>query len=109
MTILIIPTTTDPAQIFTLDLDDVRCVFDIQYNDRSEIYTLTLTNDTTGQIYFEGEPLVLGTDILEPYNYNLGIMGMVDMTNKGVEANPDNFGITTLLIWVSTDELTEAV
>lgn len=103
-----IPVIADAAQRFTTQLGDGNFVFDIQWNDRASQFSLTLTNDDTGQTYFAGIPLVLGTDFLGPYNYDIGALVLMDMSNQGAEATIDDFGDRVKLYWFSSDEVLNA-
>lgn len=100
-----IPVTADAAQSFVTQLGDVKFKFDLQWNDRSSQYSLTLTNDETEQVYVQGLPLVLGTDLLEPYSLGLGALLVVDMNNTHTEATLDSLGARVKLYWFSEDEV----
>jgi hypothetical protein len=104
-----IPVSADAAQQFITQLGDAKYVFDLQWNDRSQQFSLTLSNDDTGQVYFEGHPVVLGTDILEPYNYGIGSMLAVDTSNTGREATLTDFGDRVKLYWFSEEEKANAI
>lgn len=104
-----VPVTNDAAQRFTTQLGEPKLVFDIQWNDRSNLFSLTLSDETTQQVYFQGVPLVLGVDLLEPYNYRLGSLFVMDTTNRGQEANRDNFGDSVKLYWASEEEKVNAI
>ena len=105
----VIPVTNDPAQVFVVQLGEKKLVFDIQWNDRNKLFSLTLSNDDTEQEYFHGVPLVLGTDFFEPYNYDIGTLILVDLTNLGTEANLENFGVTHNLYWLDSQEVSDVL
>jgi len=104
-----IPVGTDAAQQFTTQLGELKFVFDIQWNDRSNQFSLTLYNEDTSQIYFEGIPIVLGTDLLEPYNYGIGSLLAIDSSNTGSEAALSDFGVRVQLWWFSEEEKANAI
>lgn len=104
-----IPVSADAAQVFTTQLGDFRYVFDIQWNDRSQQFSLTLSNEDTQQVYFEGLPIVLGTDLLEPYNYAIGSLLVIDTSNTGREATLDDFGDRVKIYWFTEDEKANAI
>ena len=104
-----IPVTADAAQSFTTQLGDAKYVFDLQWNDRTSQFSLTLSNEDTQQVYFEGIPLVLGTDHLEPYNYGIGSLLVVDTSNTGREATLSDFGDRVKIYWFSEDEKANAI
>lgn len=104
-----VPTTRDPAQKFVTELGGNKLQFDLQWNDRSNLFTLTLTNEDTGFVYFQGSPLVLGADLLGPYNYGIGSLILAGSANDGQEANLDNIGVTVLLYWFAESEKADAI
>lgn len=104
-----VPVTNDAAQKFVTQLGDSKFEFDIQWNDRSGLFSLTLTNDDTKQIYFQGVPMVLGVDLLEPYNYAIGSLVLYDTTNRSIDANLDNLGDSVLLFWFTEQEKADAI
>lgn len=104
-----VPVTNDAAQKFVTQLGDSKFEFDIQWNDRSGLFSLTLTNDDTKQIYFQGVPMVLGVDLLEPYNYAIGSLLLYDTTNRSIDANLDNLGDSVLLFWFTEQEKSDAI
>ena len=104
-----VPVTNDAAQSFVTQLGETKLQFGVQWNDRSNQFSLTLVNDDTQQTYFQGVPLLLGTDLLEPYNYGLGALIMVDSTNQGKEATLETLGSSVLLYWFDEQEKLDAV
>lgn len=104
-----VPVTNDVAQKFVTQLGDSKFEFDIQWNDRSGLFSLTLTNDDTKQVYFQGVPMVLGVDLLEPYNYAIGSLVLYDTTNRSIDANLDNLGDSVLLFWFTEQEKADAI
>ena len=104
-----ISVTNDAAQRFTTQLGEPKLIFDIQWNDRTQLFSLTLSDETTQQVYFQGVPLVLGVDLLEPYNYGLGSLFVMDTTNRSQEANLTNFGDSVKLYWASNEEKANAI
>ena len=104
-----VPVTNDAAQKFVTQLGDSKFEFDIQWNDRSGLFSLTLTNDDTKQVYFQGVPMVLGVDLLEPYNYAIGSLVLYDTTNRSIDANLDNLGDFVLLFWFTEQEKADAI
>lgn len=100
-----IPVSSEGAQTFVTQLGEVKYRFDVKYNDRSKVWTLDLSEDVSGLVLFQGVPLVLGQDIFEPYNFEIGRMMVVDMSSRGIDAGPDDLGDRVLLIWFSPDEV----
>lgn len=104
MSILELPVSIDPAVQFVTQLGDQKIGFDLKWNDRSERFELDLYYDTTQEYFLRGLNLVLGCDLLEPYNFGLGHLVLVDTSNRHTEANLENFGTVVKLMWVSEDE-----
>lgn len=103
-----LPIIADAAQTFVTQLGLFKLKFDIQWNDRTNQFSLTLSDDESDVVYFQGQPMVLGQDYLGPYNYGLGGLVLVDGTNTGTEADVDTFGDRVKLYWFSEDEVANA-
>lgn len=103
--ILELPLSSDPAQRFTTQLGDKKYDFDVKYNDRSGVWTMDMADNASKLSILSGVPLVLGQELLEPYNLAIGQMLVVDGTNQGKEAGPDDLGDRVKLYWISPDEV----
>ena len=90
--ILELPLSSDPAQRFTTQLGAKKYDFDVKYNDRSGVWTMDMADNATKLAILSGIPLVLGQELLEPYNLTMGRMLVVDGTNQGKEAGTDDLG-----------------
>ena len=101
-----IPVSNDPAQVFTTQLGETKYVFDVKYNDRSGVWTLDLYDATTQALVVASLAMVIGHDLLEPYNFGIGRLFCFDMTNQGLDAGPDDLGDRVKLYWFSPDEVT---
>jgi hypothetical protein len=104
--ILELPFSNDPAQVFTIQLGDAKFVFDSKYNDRSGVWTLDLYDAATKALIVASLPLVIGQDLLEPYNFDMGSILCVDTTGQGMDAGPDELGDRVKVYWFSADEVT---
>ena len=51
-------------------------------------------------------PLVIGQDLLEPYNFGIGRIFCFDTSNQGIDAGPDDLGERVKVYWFSPDEVT---
>lgn len=103
--ILELPFSADAGQIFTTQLADRKFVFDVKFNDRSAVWTLDLLDAVTQAVIISSLPLVLGQDLLEPYNLGIGSILCVDSTGQGVDAGPDDLGDRVKVYWLSPDEV----
>jgi hypothetical protein len=102
-----VPLSAIPAQKFVTQLGLRRLAFDVQWNDRTQLFSLTLSDDETGQVYFAGVPLVLGASLLEPYNYAMGDLMMYESAQRGAEATLDDLGDRVKLYWFSEQEVAD--
>ena len=103
--ILELALSSDPAQRFTSQLDDKKYDFDVKYNDRSGVWTMDMADNASKLPILSGIPLVLGQELLEPYNLSIGRMLVVDGSNQSKEAGPDDLGDRVKLYWFSPDEV----
>ena len=91
----------------TLLLGGKNYVLTVRYNDRSGVWTLDIAIEQLNQplplIY--GLPLVLGWQLLEPYNFAMGGLVMVDTRNQGTDAGAENLEERYALVWFSEEEL----
>lgn len=104
--ILLLPFTTDSAQRFTTQLGDAKYTFDAKYNDRSGVWTVDLYDAATQALVVASLPLVIGQDLLEPYNFGIGRIFCFDTSNQGIDAGPDDLGERVKVYWFSPDEVT---
>ena len=103
--ILELPFTSDPAYVFTTQLGETKYRFDVKFNDRSGVWTLDLYDATTQTLIVASLPLVLGQDILEPYNFGIGALFCVDTTGQGLDAGADELGSRVKVYWAIPDEV----
>lgn len=104
-----LPVSNAPAQSFVTQLGLFMLRFELQWNDRTSQFSMTLSNEETQQVYVEGVPLVLGTEFLEPYNYGLGALALVDLSRQSQEATLDDFGVRVKLYWFDEEEVANAI
>lgn len=103
--ILELPFTSDSAQTFVTQLGDNKYQVDVKFNDRSGVWTFDLSDDATKSVLLQSIPLVLGQDLLEPYNLGIGRMMAFDTTNAGKDATADDLGDRIKVYWISGDEV----
>jgi hypothetical protein len=105
--IIQIPLTADPAQNFTTQLGAVKYYLEVKYNSRSGVWTLDLYDDATRAVIALGLPIVLGQDLLEPYNFGIGSLVAIDLNATSTDAGADDLGTRVALFWTSPDETFE--
>jgi len=103
--ILELPFSADPAQTFVTQLGDTKYRFDARFNDRSGVWTFDLTEDATQATLLQSVPLVLGCDLLAPYNFGIGSLLVMDTTNQGRDATADDLGQRVKVYWLGPDEV----
>lgn len=103
--IIELPLNASPAQSFTCQLGDIKYFFEVQYNSRSSVWTMNLSDDSTRTRMLSGVPLVLGVDLLGPYNFGIGSMIVLDKTGQGLDATANDLGDRVCLYWISPDEV----
>lgn len=103
--IIELPFSSDPAQTFTTQLGDVKYFFEAKYNDRSGVWTVDIADAVSQATLVQSLPLVLGQDLLEPYNFGMGSLLVVDTSGRGVEAGPEDLGDRIKVFWFSADEV----
>lgn len=102
-----LPLTADPAQAFTCKLGDTKYFFEARYNSRNGVWALDMYDDATRQAVILGMAVVLGVDLLEPYNLGIGRLVAMDSAGMGRDATADDLGSRVGLYWISPDEVIE--
>jgi len=100
-----LPLTSDPAQVFVTQLGDVKYQFDVIYNDRIGIWTMTITDFVTQVVLITGIAIVLGSPLLRPYNLDIGELVVSDTSESSRDAGPDDLGTRVNVYWLSPDEV----
>ncbi len=100
-----LPFSSDPAQKFTSQLGDAKYTIEAKYNDRSGVWTFDLYDGASQQLMVASVPMVLGQDLLEPYNFGIGSILCVDANGTGIDAGPDDLGDRVKVYWFSADEV----
>lgn len=103
--IIELPFSSDGAQRVTTQLGDRKYIFEVRFNERSGVWTFNMFDAVTEAEILLGLPLVLGQDLLEPYNLEIGAMIVSDTTGQSKEAGPDDLGNRVKVHWVSPDEI----
>jgi hypothetical protein len=91
-------------QSVTVQLGSAKYRFKTQFNSRSGVWTFDLY-DAADRMMIASVALVLGQDLLEPYNFGIGRIVCIDTSKQGVEAGPNDLGVRVKVYWVSEDEV----
>ena len=104
--ILQLPLSSDPAQTFICQLDKDKYQFTVKYNSRSGVWAMDMVK-LDGTILFIGIPILLGNDLLEPYNYGIGRLFVIDLSAQSRDATneTDDLGTRVIVAWFSKDEV----
>lgn len=100
-----LPFSNDPAQVMVTQLGDVKYVLEVKYNDRSGVWTLDITLAVDGTVLLQSLPLVLGQDLLEPYNLGMGRILVVDTSEQHLDAGFDDLGVRVKAYWFDEEEV----
>ena len=96
--------TGEPAQSLRVELEGELYNFRITYNERLTAWALDLS-DVDAVALSSGILLVVGVDLLNAYNLNLGGLFMVEIGTTGGDAGADNLGDVYKLIHLTAQEL----
>lgn len=103
--IISLPVSSDSAQTFITQLGDVKYLFNLRWNDRSQCWCMDMLTDSDQVVLLQGIPLVLGCDLLQPYNLGIGRMLVVDESGQGLDASYNDLGSRVKVYWFSPDEV----
>jgi len=103
--VLELPITSDAAQNVITQLGDTKYELDIVYNDRSGVWSLSVKLFATQVVIAQSVPMLLGQSLLEPYNFDMGHLLMIDLSGQSKDAGPDDLGTRVKLYWFSDEEL----
>jgi hypothetical protein len=103
--ILEIPILESVAQEMVLQFGNIKYRLGLQYNERSQVWTMNIMEDVSKLFLIYGVPLVLGQELLAPYNFNIGKMFIADKNKDGAEPNFTGFTDDAVLVWFSPDEV----
>ena len=96
-----LPLTTDPSQRFVIQLGATKYTFWVKYNSRSVVWTLDLFQTRDNAPLLSSIPIVLGVDLLWPYNLAMGHLIAGDSSGQGKDATADDLGSRVKLFWYS--------
>ncbi len=102
--IIQLPVTSDPAQDFVIALGPATWELYVRFNERQKVWTMDITDYNTKTALVTGMPIVLGCDLLDPYNLENGAMIALDSTGSGTDAGPEALGDRVQVYWISQDQ-----
>ena len=102
--IIELPLSPDPSQRFTVQLGRVKYDFYVKFNSRSGVWTFDLAVASTKAAMLQSIPIVLGADLLAPYNLAIGRLIAADTSSRSRDAKDDDLGTRVKLTWFSPEE-----
>lgn len=97
-----IPLRSDlDAYEFTIDLDGRTYNFEIQWNSRTNYWTLTIKNDAQVEIC-GAMPLLVNSDLIGRFRNEFlppGILTLFDTVGENHEANKSDLGVRCVLLY----------
>ena len=102
--IIELPLTPDPSQRFTVQLGRVKYDFYVKFNSRSGVWTFDLSVASSKAVLLQSIPIVLGADLLAPYNLAIGRLIATDTSSRGRDATTEDLGTRVKLVWFSIEE-----
>lgn len=100
-----IPLRPLPSSKFNIQLANRILTITTKYNSRgaeSPFWTINIAEGDNSII--EGIPLLLGAEILAPFNLGIGAMFLFDFTGTGTDATDTSLGTTVRLIYYTPEE-----
>ncbi len=92
-----IPLTSDPSQIFTVELESVIYKFNVSYNQRLDSWSFTLS-DSDNNILLAAVPILIGPNLLKQYTLEIGALIVWDDEDKLIDATGDDDDLGTRVI-----------
>lgn len=89
--------TDHPDQEFTTLIAQQRCTFRFRWNVWDEAWSFDLKLGDTDVLF--GRKVVLGVDLIKPFNFNIGVIFAVDTEDKGNVPNRTNLPLRIVRIF----------
>ena len=101
-----IPLTNDPAQSFSIDLNDVLYDVGVTYNTRAAIWMLDLVSDDDA-LY--GVALVSGVNLLQQHPFALDSLFLINLSDSTEDPAADDLADAFALVSLTDEEIAEAL
>lgn len=103
----IIPLSQNYSANFTIDLNGEVYAFVTRYNSRFGNWSFDLFRDDVE--IASGISMILGSDIIDQYNFNIGVLFMVDLETSTIDATAFDIGTRVVLVHTSEEEIENAL
>ena len=98
-----IPLSLAPSSDFDIALEDGNFFITVRWVTVSGAWVIDI--ERSGEVLINGLRLVLGTDLMSQFNFNIGIWCMLDLKNTGLDATVDNLGTDIVLLYIPESEI----
>jgi len=95
---------TSEKETFTCQLGDFRFRFRALFNDVIGVWHFDLSDAQTGVVIAYQIPVLLGQDLLAPFNLDLGSIMAADMSAANRDAGPDDLGTRVVVFYFTPEE-----
>ena len=103
--ILELPFSNVGAQEFIVQLGDRKFRMVAYLNERSGVWVLDMYDAGASLPIVANLPLVIGADLLAPFNLGIGSIFVNNEDASGLDAGPDDLGGRVKVYWFSPDEV----
>jgi hypothetical protein len=101
---VIVPFTAQKAT-FSCQLGRYFFRFYTLFNDVAGVWHFDLTDAQANRVIGYGIPILLGVDMLSPFNLQIGAMVAGDMSGQNLDAGADDLGTRVIVGYYSEQEL----
>lgn len=101
----IIPISLNTSQRFEITLQDGDFELRIDYMEVAKVWIMNVTKDDV--LLVNGLRLVLGTDLMRPFDFKIGKWEMSNITDGVTDATVDDIGVDVLLLYTPEADLAE--
>ena len=103
----IIPLSQNYSATFTIDLNGEVYTFRTLYNSRFGNWSFDLLKDDVE--IASGISMILGSDIIDQFNFNIGVLFMVDLETTNLDATAFDIGERVVLVHTTQEEIENAL
>jgi hypothetical protein len=103
---VLIPFTPIKAS-FSTQLGIYRFRFQTLFNDYEGVWHFDLFDETASRVIGYGIPILLGMDLLSPFNLGIGAMFAADMSGEDRDAGPDDLGERVIVGYYTEEEVAD--
>lgn len=102
----IIPLSKNYSAIFTIELESEIYQFRTLFNSRAGNWSFDLFRDDVEIV--SGVSMILGSNIIAQYNFDIGVLLMVDLERTFLDATAFDIGERVVLVHTTEEEIENA-